>query len=151
MNLWFLINPVVAFLARSPLHFLISHQVLVIQFKGRKSGKQYLVPVSYHEHESSYTCVTLRSNIWWRNLKEVSHTKIWLKGTLKNAQIDLEFNNDQIVESTLRDLVTNNRVDAYFAKIKLNKDGSPDSDDLIQAGKIHTVIKFTINYFILLF
>jgi hypothetical protein len=119
--------------------------VLVIQFKGRKSGKQYLVPVSYHEHESSYTCVTLRSNIWWRNLKEVSHTKIWLKGTLKNAQIDLEFNNDQIVESTLRDLVTNNRVDAYFAKIKLNKDGSPDSDDLIQAGKIHTVLKFTIN------
>ena len=145
MNLWFLINPVVAFLARSPLHFLISHQVLVIQFKGRKSGKQYLVPVSYHEHESSYTCLTLRSNIWWRNLKEVSHTKIWLKGTLKNAQIDLEFNNDQIVESTLRDLVTNNRVDAYFAKIKLNKDGSPDSDDLIQAGKIHTVLKFTIN------
>ena len=145
MNIWFLINPVVAFLARSPLHFLISHQVLVIQFKGRKSGKQYLVPVSYHEHESSYTCVTLRSNIWWRNLKEVSHTKIWLKGTLKNAQIDLEFNNDQIVESTLRDLVTNNRVDAYFAKIKLNKDGSPDSDDLIQAGKIHTVLKFTIN------
>jgi hypothetical protein len=145
VNLWFLINPVVAFLARSPLHFLMSHQVLVIQFKGRKSGKQYLVPVSYHEHESSYTCVTLRSNIWWRNLKEVSHTKIWLKGTLKNAQIDLEFNNDQIVESTLRDLVTNNRVDAYFAKIKLNKDGSPDSDDLIQAGKIHTVLKFTIN------
>ena len=145
MNLWFLINPVVAFLARSPLHFLISHQVLVIQFKGRKSGKQYLVPVSYHEHESSYTCVTLRSNIWWRNLKEVTHTKIWLKGTLKNAQIDLEFNNDQIVESTLRDLVTNNRVDAYFAKIKLNKDGSPDSDDLIQAGKIHTVLKFTIT------
>ena len=145
MNLWFLINPIVAFLARSPLHFLISRQVLVIQFKGRKSGKQYLVPVSYHEHESSYTCVTLRSNIWWRNLKEVSHTKIWLKGTLKNAQIDLEFNNDQIVESTLRDLVTNNRVDAYFAKIKLNKDGSPDSDDLIQAGKIHTVLKFTIT------
>lgn len=145
MNLWFLINPVVAFLARSPLHFLISHQVLVIQFKGRKSGKQYLVPVSYHEHESSYTCVTLRSNIWWRNLKEVSHTKIWLKGTLKNAQIDMEFNNDQIVENTLRDLVTNNRVDAYFAKIKLNKDGSPHSDDLIQAGKIHTVLKFTIT------
>ena len=145
MNLWFLINPVVAFLARSPLHFLISHQVLVIQFKGRKSGKQYLVPVSYHEHESSYTCVTLRSNIWWRNLKEVSHTKIWLKGTLKNAQIDLEFNNDQIVENTLRDLVTNNRVDAYFAKIKLNKDGSPHSDYLIQAGKIHTVLKFTIT------
>ena len=145
MNLWFLINPVVAFLARSPLHFLISHQVLVIQFKGRKSGKQYLVPVSYHEHESSYTCVTLRSNIWWRNLKEVSHTQIWLKGSLNDVQIDLEFNNDQVVESTLRDLGTNNKVDAYFANIKLHKDGTPHSDDLSQAAKIHTVLKFTIT------
>ena len=145
MNLWSLINPVVAFLARSPLHFLISHQVLVIQFKGRKSGKQYLVPVSYHEHESSYTCVTLRSNIWWRNLKEVSHTQIWLKGSLNDVQIDLEFNNDQVVESTLRDLVTNNKVDAYFANIKLHKDGTPHSDDLSQAAKIHTVLKFTIT------
>ena len=145
MNLWFLINPVVAFLARSPLHFLISHQVLVIQFKGRKSGKQYLVPVSYHEHESSYTCVTLRSNIWWRNLKELSHTQIWLKGSLNDARIELEFSNDQVVESTLRDLVTNNKVDAYFANIKLHKDGSPHFDDLTQAAKIHTVLKFTIT------
>ena len=143
MNLWFLINPFVALLARSPLHFIISHQVLVIQFKGKRSGKSYLVPVSYHEHDSSYTCVTLRSNIWWRNLKCLSHTKIWLQGKLTDVKIDLEFNNDQIVESTLGDLVTNNRVDAYFAKIKLNKDGSPDTDDLENAAKLHTVLKFT--------
>ena len=145
MNLWFLINPFVALLARSPLHIIISHQVLVIQFKGRRSGKSYLVPVSYHEHESSYTCVTLRSNIWWRNLKDISHTQIWLKGKLTDVQIDLEFNNDQIVENTLRNLVTNNKVDAYFARIKLKKDGSPDLHDLAQAAKIHTVLKFTIT------
>ena len=145
MNFWFLVNPFVALLARSPLHFIISNQVLVIQFKGRRSGKSYLVPVSYHEHESSYTCVTLRSNIWWRNLKGLSHTKIWLQGKLTDVKIDLEFNNDQIVESTLRDLVTNNKVDAYFAKIKLNKDGSPDLDDLSNAAKLHTVLKFTVS------
>ena len=145
MNLWFLINPFVALLARSPLHFIISNQVLVIQFKGRRSGKSYLVPVSYHEHESSYTCVTLRSNIWWRNLKDISHTQIWLQGKLTDVQIDLEFNNDQIVENTLRDLVTNNKVDAYFAKIKLNKNGSPDLDDLSNASKLHTVLKFTVS------
>ena len=145
MNLWFLVNPFVALLARSPLHFIISNQVLVIQFKGRRSGKSFLVPVSYHEHESSYTCVTLRSNIWWRNLKDISHTQIWLQGKLTDVQIDLEFNNDQIVENTLRDLVTNNKVDAYFAKIKLNKDGSPDLDDLSNAAKLHTVLKFIVS------
>ena len=144
MNLWFLINPIVAWLARSPLHFIMSHQVLVIQFKGRKSGKLYRVPVSYHKHESSHTCVTLRSNIWWKNLKDITHTQIWLKGKLVDAQIDLEYSNDQIVEDTLRNLVTNNKIDAYFAKIRLNKDGSPVADDLTYAAKLHTVLKFTI-------
>jgi len=145
MNLWFLINPFVVWLARSPFHFTISHQLLIIQFEGRKSGKQYLVPVSYHKHGSSYTCVTLRSNIWWRNLKELSHTKIWLKGKLIDAQVDLEFKDNQVVENTLRDLVTNNRIDAYFAKIKLNKNGDPDTEELAQAAKLHTVLKFTIS------
>jgi len=145
MNLWFLINPFVALLARSPLHFIISHQILVIKFEGKKSRKNYLVPVSYHQHASSYTCVTLRSNIWWRNLKEISHTQIWLMGKLRDAQINIEFNNDQVVESTLRDLVTNNKVDAYFAKIKLDKDGSPYTDDLMKAAKLHTVLKFTVS------
>ena len=144
MKLWFLINPIVAWLARSPLHFIMSHQVLVIQFKGRKSSKLYRVPVSYHKHESSYTCVTLRSNIWWKNLKDITHTQIWLKGKLVDAQIDLEYSNDQIVEDTLRNLVTNNKIDAYFAKIRLNKDGSPVADDLAYAAKLHTVLKFTI-------
>ena len=145
MNFWFLINPFVAWLASSPFHFMISHQLLIIQFEGRKSGKQYLVPVSYHKHGSCYTCVTLRSNIWWRNLKELSHTKIRLKGKLIDAQVDLEFKDDLVVENTLRDLVTKNRVDAYFAKIKLTKNGDPDLEDLAKAAKLHTVLRFTVT------
>ena len=74
MNPWRLINPIISLLARSPLHFVISHQLLVVSFTGAKSGKQYLVPLSYHIHSSSYTCVTLRSNIWWRNLKSLTKT-----------------------------------------------------------------------------
>ena len=145
MNLWFLINPFVAWLARSPFHFIISHQLLIIQFEGRKSGKMYLVPVSYHKYRSVHTSVTLRSNIWWRNLKELSHTKIWLKGKLIDAQVDLEFKDDLVVENTLRDLVTKNRVDAYFAKIKLTKNGDPDLEDLAKAAKLHTVLRFTVT------
>jgi len=145
MNLWRLINPFVSLIARSFLHFLISHQLLVISFNGRKSGKNFLIPVSYHKHGSSYTCVTLRSNIWWRNLKEKSSTKIWLKGKLVTTAVTLEFNDNQIIEDSLRDLVTNNPIDAFFAKIKLQKDGSPVQEDLIEAAKLHTVLRFIVR------
>jgi hypothetical protein len=144
MNLWRLINPFVALLARSPLHFLISHQLLVVSFKGIKSGKSYLIPVSYHKHDNNYTAVTLRSNVWWKNLKKGSTTQIWLKGKLVQADIQLEFVDNDLVADTLTDLVTNNSIDAFSAKIKLNKDGSPNQEDLTKAASLHTVLKFTV-------
>ena len=144
MNLWRLINPFVALLARSPLHFLISHQLLVVSFKGIKSGKSYLIPVSYHKHDNNYTAVTLRSNVWWKNLKKDSTSQIWLKGKLVQADIQLEFVDNDLVADTLTDLVTNNSIDAFFAKIKLNKDGSPNQEDLTKAASLHTVLKFTV-------
>ena len=109
----------------------------------KKSGKKYLVPLSYHKHASSYTCVTLRSNIWWKNLKNLSIGNIWLKGKLVDVDISLEFTDDNLVQETLRDLVTNNRIDAFFANVKLQKDGTPLKEDLVKAAKLHTVLKFT--------
>tara|TARA_B100000287_G_scaffold425802_1_gene472708 strand:+ start:2183 stop:2620 length:438 start_codon:yes stop_codon:yes gene_type:complete len=145
MNAWRFINPCVSLIARSPFHFLISNQILVITFNGKKSGKKFLIPVSYHRHESSYTCVTLRSNIWWKNLKDKHSTQIWLRGKLVEAIINLEYKDDQIVKNSLRNLVTGNRIDAFFAKVRLNKDGSPSEEDLAIAANLHTVLNFTVN------
>ena len=143
MNLWRVINPLVAAIARSPIHFLISSQVLVINFDGRKSGKKYLVPVSYHRNERTYSSVTLRSNLWWKNLINLKTTTIWMKGKLITVALDLEYSDDALVESNLRHLVSGNAVDAFFAKVKLNKDGTPVKESLREATKLHAVLKFT--------
>ena len=142
MNIWRIINPIVAFISRSPIHFLVSSQILVTQFNGRKSGKTYCVPVSYHSNNNTYTCVTLRSNLWWKNLIGLETTNIWLKGKLTNVQVELEYRNDQVVKTNLRHLISGNAIDAFFAKVKLNKDGSPDKQGLDDAAKLHAVLKF---------
>ena len=117
----------------------------ILMLSGAKSGKQYLVPLSYHKHSSSYTCVTLRSNIWWRNLKSLPKTKIWLKGHLVDVDLTLEFKDDKSVENTLREIVTNNRIEAFFANIKLQKDGEPIQSDLFKAAQLHTVLTFKLS------
>ena len=132
-------------IARSPIHLLVSTQILVTQFNGRKSGKQYRVPVSFHKNENTYTCVTLRSNLWWKNLIGLERADVWLKGRLVNANVELEYQNDELVKSNLRHLVSGNAIDAFFAKVKLNKDGSPDEKSLDDAAKLHAVLKFRIE------
>ena len=126
----------------SPIHLLVSTQILVTQFNGRKSGKQYRVPVSFHKNENTYTCVTLRSNLWWKNLIDLERADVWLKGKLVNVHVELEYQNDELVKGNLRHLVSGNAIDAFFAKVKLNKDGSPDEKSLDDAAKLHAVLKF---------
>jgi len=142
MNIWRIVNPLVVLVARSPIHLLVSTQILVTQFNGRKSGNLYRVPVSFHKDKNTYTCVTLRSNIWWKNLIDLERTDVWLHGKLVNVQLKLEYEDDEVVKSNLRHLVSGNAIDAFFAKVTLNKDGSPDEKTLDDAAKIHTVLMF---------
>ena len=144
MNMWRIVNPLVVLIARSPIHLLVSTQILVTQFNGRKSGKQYRVPVSFHKNKNknTYTCVTLRSNLWWKNLIDLERADVWLKGRLVNVGVELEYQDDELVKSNLRHLVSGNAIDAFFAKVTLNKDGSPDEKSLDDAAKLHAVLKF---------
>ena len=134
MNMWRIVNPLVVMIARSPIHLLVSTQILVTQFNGRKSGKQYRVPVSFHKNKNTYTCVTLRLNL--------ERADVWLKGRLVNVGVELEYQDDELVKSNLRHLVSGNAIDAFFAKVTLNKDGSPDEKSLDDAAKLHAVLKF---------
>ena len=61
-----LLNPVMTTLLRSPLHRLISHEFMLLSFKGRTSGQPYTVPVSYlqHDHRLYFSCLAG----WWQNL-----------------------------------------------------------------------------------
>ena len=60
------LNPVVTGLLRSPLHVLISQDLMVLSFTGRTSGKQYAVPIGYLQQDNRLYFSCLAG--WWKNL-----------------------------------------------------------------------------------
>jgi hypothetical protein len=60
------LNPVMKALLGSPLHSLISHELMVLSFTGRKSGKQYAVPIGYLQKDNRLYFSCLAG--WWQNL-----------------------------------------------------------------------------------
>ncbi len=71
--LYAVINPVVKFILRSPVHGLMSHNTLVLEFKDRSSAKTYSTAVSYPSRMAM--CITspkratsggATSNTWTR-------------------------------------------------------------------------------------
>ena len=136
-------NPFVIIFLKSPLHFLLSHQILLFKIIGRKSKKIYEIPASYAEINGALVCVTLRENLWWKNFKNIKSQDIYFKGKLITKQISINYEDDEYVRTKLRELIMHNTIDAFFAGVSLNKDKSPNEIDLEKASKLHTVIELT--------
>ena len=141
---WRIINPVTIAIAKSPLHFLISQNIVVLNFMGMKTGKDYALPVSYFEDpKGKLRCVTDRRNIWWRNLLQASNIKILYKGKLTDALVTVEHENNKIIADQLDALCSHSRIDGFFAKVGYEK-GTPIRKDIEKAASIMTLIQLSI-------
>ena len=141
---WRTINPVTIAIANSPLHFLISQNIVVLNFMGMKTGKDYALPVSYFEDpKGKLRCVTDRRNIWWRNLLQASNIKILYKGKLTDALVTVEHENNKMIADQLDALCSHSRIDGFFAKVGY-ENGKPIRKDIEKAASIMTLIQLSI-------
>jgi len=140
-----LVNPITRVIARSPLHPLISDNIVVLIFPGIKSGRIYSIPVSYLEtSDKEMVCLTDRPYIWWRNLINNKNIQILLKGKLLNANVEVEFENDNLTAEILTAMCLHSKIDAYFANVGF-KNNVPIEEDIIAAASNMTLIKLSIN------
>lgn len=81
---------------RSPLHFLMSSSILLLTFKGRKSGRTYTTPVRYKKTGSTIHLFSSPHANWWRNLRGGANVSVTLKGKEVECQgIVLEIDADR--------------------------------------------------------
>ena len=82
-------NAFVRRILRSPLHWLLSGQVVMLEITGRKTGRLYLVPVNYRDFDGGVTVLTYRGRKWWRNLRGVESVPIYLRGRRVQARVEM--------------------------------------------------------------
>jgi len=76
------LNPLVAWLLRSPLHRLLDGGLMLITVTGRRSGRRYTIPVGYQrDGDVLHVLVSkARRKQWWRNYREPGHVEVQLRG-----------------------------------------------------------------------
>lgn len=74
-------------LLRSPLHFLVSGQFMLIIFTGRKTGRIYATPVQYRREGDTLTVFTQRHRKWWKNLQGGVQVTLRFKGRKFRAKL----------------------------------------------------------------
>jgi len=63
------LNPVMTALLRSPLHGIASGTIALLHFRGRKSGREFVTPLSYTRENETVRLLSAHSTRWWMNLR----------------------------------------------------------------------------------
>ncbi|HUO37531.1 MAG TPA: hypothetical protein VMU34_06715 [Mycobacterium sp.] len=72
------VNPTLRFVLRTPLGGAARHQLMVVSFTGRKTGRQYSVPVSAHRIDNNL--YALVGAPWKRNFRGGATAEVLLDG-----------------------------------------------------------------------
>jgi hypothetical protein len=72
------VNPVMRFLLGTPLAGSARKQMMVVSFKGRKSGRQYSIPLSAHVIDNQLYALT--SAPWKNNFRDGADTEVLHNG-----------------------------------------------------------------------
>ena len=99
-------NPILRVLLRSPLHVIASDWLLLLSYRGRRSGTRYTTPVAYQRDGDAIVVTTLREPVvWWRNFRESHPATLWIEGEPVRVRGRAILDPDTIVEwlETLED------------------------------------------------
>ena len=76
------VNPFMRMILRSPLHAVASSRVALITITGRRSGRDYTLPVGYRQRGETVTINVgaPERKQWWRNIRDGARVQLRLRG-----------------------------------------------------------------------
>jgi hypothetical protein len=81
------INPLVAALLRSPLHFIASKGLMLLSWNGRRSGRSFSIPVGYQRDGNAVIVLISKpgEKTWWKNFREPWAAELLIRRCLRQA------------------------------------------------------------------
>lgn len=133
------LTPLVKTVLRTPAHGCISDTMMILTVTGRRTGRNYEIPLSYVADGAVVTCITGIDNAWWKNLRGGADVTVLLQRRRFGgyAEASTGVANIAVIESFLAARPR----DARFHFVRRGVDGQFDADDLAQAAQTRVVIR----------
>ena len=131
------VNPLMKVLLRSPLHRLVSNELMLLTFRGRKSGRRYTIPVGYIQRGDRLYIFS--HTPWWKNLRGGAPVAVRLCG--KNRRGTSEVMRDPKAIAQVVQAVVEKRGEAMARRMGLITEGQRPEDAPPPAHTIFIEIK----------
>ena len=77
---------------------MIGQGVALLSFTGRKTGKHYTIPVSYHRESDIVTVITKRQRRWWHNFETPLEVELRLAGHTFAGKAEARSSDEETLE-----------------------------------------------------
>ncbi|HLF43882.1 MAG TPA: nitroreductase/quinone reductase family protein [Acidimicrobiia bacterium] len=77
---------------------MVGQGVALLTFSGRRSGKSYTVPVSYHREDDIVTVITKRQRKWWRNFETPAEVELRIAGRTYTGKAEAQTGDSEALE-----------------------------------------------------
>ena len=137
-----ILNPIVRTVLRSPAHRAFSKDLMLLHVRGRRTGREYVVPVGRHEHHGEL--VASAAGGWKRNLKNGADCDVTLDGRRRHAHGVLVDDPHEVAVIFSDLLAAMGRDHANRLGLKLNVDRLPTLEELSAALVGRNIVQLTL-------
>jgi deazaflavin-dependent oxidoreductase (nitroreductase family) len=131
-------NTIAALLLRSPLHGMLSSFLILLTFTGRKSGKQYSIPVGYGRQGN--TLALFSDNKWYKNLQVNPKVKVRLQGKERKGTAEVILDDKERIAREMGAFVSHSKQAARAYGVTFDADGSVNQESLRKAAELWVLI-----------
>lgn len=132
-------NSIMSGLLRSPLHSLVSGNMLLIGVVGRRTGRHYVTPVNYLRDGDDLLIFSLRARSWWRNARGGAVT-LRLRGVDVNGRAQVIEDEAGVAEALTACCRRAPQLARAFG-VRLGAQSEPVAEDIARAARERVVIR----------
>ncbi len=137
------LNQTIQYVLLSPLHRLVSKNLLLVTFKGRKSGKMFTAPVGYTLEGNTVTIFT--DHQWYKNLQNNAPVLLRIQGKSYRGTAHVVENDKGVVEKGLTEFVKRKSGAARAYDIKMDANGNPIPETVVEAARYFKLIEIKLD------
>jgi len=134
------INPMMRFSLRSPLHVFVSHNIMLIRYVGRKTGKHYEIPVRYAERDGAVKCFTDKTAGWWPNLRDNSEVSLVIRGSVMKVSTQVVVDDTELLIAELTKHLNEFPGDAVYKDVRLDHQRRPAAEDIAKHAEVAVLV-----------
>lgn len=138
------VNPVMKFILRAPLlHRAVSHSLMLISVKGRRTGRVYTTPVGFHWLDGDMYVPT--ASTWAKNLRGGGRVVLTFKGGPRGGRGELIEDTAEVAGIYRRLLDEVGIENARRLGFHVNEERYPTGAELEQAVADRAVVRITLD------